>query len=46
LTADPDLKQQFDPWGSVGTAIEPMRNIKAQFDPHHQLSPGRFVGGL
>jgi glycolate oxidase FAD binding subunit len=46
LTADPELKQQFDSWGSVGTAIEPMRNIKAQFDPHNQLSPGRFVGGI
>jgi glycolate oxidase FAD binding subunit len=46
LTADPDVKQTFDAWGSVGTAIEPMRNIKAQFDPHNQLSPGRFVGGI
>jgi glycolate oxidase FAD binding subunit len=46
LTADSDVKQTFDAWGSVGTAIEPMRNIKAQFDPHNQLSPGRFVGGI
>jgi glycolate oxidase FAD binding subunit len=46
LTADADLKQQFDVWGTVGTAIEPMRRIKAQFDPHNQLSPGRFVGNI
>ena len=36
----------MDVWGYGGNAIEPMRKLKAQFDPHHLLNPGRFVGGL
>jgi len=39
------LAQQLDVWGPV-PALSVMRNIKARFDPHNTLNPGRFVGGL
>jgi len=37
------LKQQMDPWGYAGDALGLMQQIKDQFDPHHYLSPGRFL---
>ncbi|GAB4133285.1 MAG: FAD-binding oxidoreductase [Cyanobacteria bacterium J069] len=46
LAAPTDLKQQLDPWGYPGNALELMRGIKQQFDPDALLSPGRFVGGI
>ena len=46
LEAPIALKQRFEVWGYSGNAIEVMRRIKQQFDPHHRLSPHRFVGGL
>ncbi len=39
------LAQQLDIWGPV-SALGIMRNLKARFDPHNTLNPGRFVGGL
>jgi glycolate oxidase FAD binding subunit len=33
-------------WGYSGDALGTMKALKAQFDPHNTLSPGRFVGGL
>ena len=39
------LAQQIDVWGPV-PAFDVMRNLKARFDPHTTLNPGRFVGGL
>ncbi|HZG39354.1 MAG TPA: FAD-binding oxidoreductase [Nodosilinea sp.] len=40
------LKQLVEVWGYSGNALGVMKAIKAQFDPHHRLSPGRFVGGI
>ena len=40
------LKQSVEVWGYSGNALGVMKAIKAQFDPHHRLSPGRFVGGI
>ncbi|HVA27522.1 MAG TPA: FAD-binding oxidoreductase [Candidatus Baltobacteraceae bacterium] len=33
-------------WGSQPNAIEPMRALKARFDPKNTLNPGRFVAGI
>ncbi|GAB4463299.1 MAG: FAD-binding oxidoreductase [Elainellaceae cyanobacterium] len=46
LAAPTDVKQQIDPWGYPGNALDLMRGIKQQFDPDALLSPGRFVGGI
>ncbi|HKD77160.1 MAG TPA: FAD-binding oxidoreductase [Ktedonobacterales bacterium] len=45
LDMSPELAQQIDAWGPTA-ALEMMRRIKAQFDPHGTLNPGRFVGGI
>ncbi len=39
------VKSTVDMWGPV-PALELMRAVKQQFDPHRRLSPGRFVGGI
>ncbi|MBW4484821.1 MAG: FAD-binding oxidoreductase [Tildeniella torsiva UHER 1998/13D] len=46
LEAPCSLKQLVDVWGYSGNALSVMKAIKAQFDPNHILSPGRFVGGI
>ena len=46
LAAPRALKQTFDLWGYRGNALPLMQTLKQQFDPHHCLSPGRFVGGI
>jgi glycolate oxidase FAD binding subunit len=46
LEAPLGLKKLVDVWGYSGNALAMMTAIKAQFDPHNTLSPGRFVGGL
>jgi glycolate oxidase FAD binding subunit len=46
LEAPVALKQSLDVWGYDGNALPLMKAVKAQFDPHHRLSPGRFVGGI
>ena len=43
--ASPYLAAQLDVWGPV-SGLEVMRNLKARFDPHTVLNPGRFVGGI
>jgi glycolate oxidase FAD binding subunit len=44
--APADIKRQCDIWGSPGDDFALMRAIKAVFDPHNRLNPGRFLGGL
>lgn len=46
LEAPAALKQQIDVWGYTGNALNLMQKIKEQFDPHHLLSPHRFVGSI
>ncbi|WP_143780213.1 FAD-binding oxidoreductase [Leptolyngbya sp. 'hensonii'] len=38
-------KQQLAVWGYPGNALELMRRLKQQFDPHNLLNPCRFVIG-
>ncbi|MBV9027602.1 MAG: FAD-binding oxidoreductase [Candidatus Eremiobacteraeota bacterium] len=33
-------------WGAPPDAITKMRALKARFDPHNTLNPGRFIGGI
>ncbi|MCU0536455.1 MAG: FAD-binding oxidoreductase [Hydrococcus sp. Prado102] len=40
------IKQQLDPWGYTGNALEIMRRLKEKFDPNNTFSPGCFVGGI
>lgn len=40
------LKRDLDVWGPPPAALEIMREIKRQFDPHRLLNPGRFVAFL
>ena len=35
-----------DAWGDPPSTLATMRALKAQFDPHGALAPGRFVGGI
>ncbi|NET40243.1 MAG: FAD-binding oxidoreductase, partial [Cyanothece sp. SIO1E1] len=46
LQAPAAIKQKIDVWGYPGNALDLMRRIKHQFDPHQLLSPHRFVGGI
>ncbi|GAC1361874.1 MAG: FAD-binding oxidoreductase [Ktedonobacteraceae bacterium] len=41
----PHLASRLDVWGPV-SGVEVMRSLKARFDPHNTLNPGRFVGGI
>jgi glycolate oxidase FAD binding subunit len=45
VDAPAEVKRVVDVWGPV-PALDLMRRVKAQFDPEHRLSPGRFVGGI
>ncbi len=40
------LKATGDVWAPVPPALPVMRALKAAFDPHQILNPGRFVAGL
>jgi glycolate oxidase FAD binding subunit len=46
LHCPPALRGQVDVWGPAGDALPLMRRVKAEFDPHGILNPGRFVGGI
>jgi glycolate oxidase FAD binding subunit len=46
LLSAPPSWTALNRWGYGGNALPQMQAIKAQFDPHHLLNPGRFVGGL
>ena len=41
----PGLAGRIDPWG-IPAALDLMRRVKAQFDPHNTLNPCRYVGGI
>lgn len=43
--APPEIARAVDVWGPIG-ALDVMRRLKARFDPHATLNPGRFVGGI
>jgi glycolate oxidase FAD binding subunit len=45
LDASPELAACLDMWGP-SPALVLMRRIKAQFDPHATLNPGRFLGRI
>jgi glycolate oxidase FAD binding subunit len=40
------VKRHCQVWGTPGDDFALMRAIKASFDPHNRLNPGRFIGGL
>jgi glycolate oxidase FAD binding subunit len=46
LEAPISLKQQLDPWGYTGNALNIMRQLKEKFDPNNMFSPGCFIGGI
>jgi glycolate oxidase FAD binding subunit len=46
LAAPHALKNGIDVWGPAPPSTNIMREIKAQFDPHCLLNPGRFVASL
>ena len=43
--AQGDMGRRLDVWGPID-ALELMRRVKWNFDPHSTLNPGRFVGGI
>jgi glycolate oxidase subunit GlcD len=43
-SASDEIRNEFDVWGSFGSAAELMKRVKAQLDPRNCLSPGRFDG--
>ena len=44
--APPDLKRQIDVWGSIGSTLKLMKQVKVKFDKTCILNPGRFVSGI
>lgn len=40
------IASRIDPWGEIGDGLRVMRAVKARFDPHGTLNPGRGPGGL
>ncbi|MGQ4808981.1 putative FAD-linked oxidoreductase [Candidatus Entotheonellaceae bacterium PAL068K] len=41
-----EVKRHCQVWGAPGDDFALMHAIKAAFDPHNRLNPGRFIGGL
>ena len=46
VAGDAAARATFEPWGALPPGIEKMRAMKARFDPHGTLNPGRFIGGI
>ena len=46
LAAPAEWKREVDVWGRPPDALDVMRALKEQFDPHRVLNPGRFAGGI
>lgn len=40
--APAEIRNDFDSWGSFGSAMELMKRVKQQLDPENLLSPGRM----
>jgi glycolate oxidase FAD binding subunit len=43
---DAPIRSSLNAWGAEPSAIDKMRAMKAQFDPHGTLNRGRFAGGI
>ena len=41
-----DVKQRINIWGTLRDDFALMQRLKAHFDPHNILNPGRFYGGI
>src|SRR5437870_106164 len=39
-----EIKNEFDSWGTLGSAAELMRRVKQRLDPENAFSAGRFFG--
>lgn len=46
VVSPPSVRARLDAWGAPPSALAAMRTLKARFDPHRTLAPGRFVGGI
>jgi glycolate oxidase subunit GlcD len=42
-SASDEIRNEFDVWGDLGSAVELMKRVKAKLDPLNSLSPGRFA---
>ena len=40
------VKHQLDVFSDVGSSLDVMRRVKAQYDPANTLNPGRFAGKI
>lgn len=46
LESSPSLKQEIEPWGYTGNALNIMTQIKQKFDSKNILNPARFVNKI
>lgn len=46
VSGDAPSRASFEPWGEPPAGFQKMRALKARFDPHGTLNPGRFIGGI
>jgi len=46
LSTPVPIERRVDSWGEVGDSLQMMRAVKARFDPHGTLNPGRGPGGV
>ena len=46
LSTPVSIDRRVDSWGEVGDSLRTMQAVKARFDPHGTLNPGRGPGGL
>jgi glycolate oxidase FAD binding subunit len=46
LSTPVSTEQRVDSWGEAGDGLGMMRAVKARFDPHGTLNPGRGPGGV
>ena len=46
LSTPVSIERRVDSWGDVGDSRRTMQAVKARFDPHGTLNPGRGPGGV